>query len=407
MKINSLKEAEDFLMSRLPVFQNEGKKAYKPGLERINKLLASLGNPHDHVKCIHVAGTNGKGTTSNFLATCLQEAGYKVGLFTSPHFLNFTERIKVNGTNIDETFVCQFLENIHWETETTSYFELLTALGFAYFNDKKVDVAVIEVGLGGRLDSTNVCKPILSTITNLALDHCDVLGYDIDAIAIEKAGIKKEGTPLVVAPIPESCKTAITNRYGTTEITFLDGNPEVNNNKTLVKHLLPYLHKHFSKLKTINADECFDKMHSVTGFQGRYQKLSNQGQNFVLDVAHNAPALQQLFAKVAAEYGDNVAYVIGFSSDKDLEPLKSFVPKSATYYPVQASVLRAKPYSDTFNFFEALELKTLGFNGKKYVGEVVSQIIDNQIFETVVVCGSFFVVSDALKFFQEKNENDL
>lgn len=394
-------------MSRLPVFQNEGKKAYKPGLDRIENLLQAIDRPHENVKCIHVAGTNGKGTTSNFLATCLQEAGYKVGLFTSPHFLNFTERIKVNGKNINEKYVCQFLENIDWETEKTSYFELLTALGFAYFNHENVDVAVIEVGLGGRLDSTNVCNPILSTITNLALDHCDVLGSTIEAIAIEKAGIKKEGVPLIVAPIPESCKQAITAKYGATDITFLEGNPDTNNNKALVKQLLPLLFTQFPELKSVDSEECFKRMHTATGFQGRYQKLNFKGQEFVLDVAHNAPALKQLIERVKAEYGDNIAYAIGFSSDKDLEPLKQFLPSTATYLPVQASVLRAKAFDETFAFFKDLKLKTLSFSEKKYVGEVVSQLVDNQKFDVVVVCGSFFVVSDVLKYFQEKNENDL
>lgn len=401
MKISNLKEAEEFLYQRLPVFQNAGKIAYKPGLQRIESLLEQLNNPHKTVKCIHIAGTNGKGTCTNALAACLQKAGYRVGLFTSPHFINFTERIKVNGQNIDEVFVLNFLEQCKWEDVGASYFELLTALGFAYFNAQAVDVAVIEVGLGGRLDSTNICQPIVSAITGIGLDHTDVLGDSIEKIAVEKAGIKKPRVPLFVAPVEQSCKEAIFSHYGAEEIEYLDGNPSDNNNFLLVNTLLDYLSKPFPKLKTVDRQWCFNNLNAITGFQGRFQHYTYKNKKFVLDVGHNAPALKLLFKKVEECFGKEVIYLCGFSSDKDLSSIKGQFPKGIPFIPVQASVLRAKKYDECLAFFRSESIDCLTFEGKKYVNEILNEITDYQTDKTIIVCGSFFVVADAIKYFKE------
>lgn len=401
MKIHTIKEAEEFLMNRLPVFQNEGKKAYKPGLDRIQNLLFKIGNPENKVPAIHVAGTNGKGTTSNALAAILQNAGYKVGLFTSPHFIDFTERIKINGKNAEPNFVCDFLNTIDWQVETTSYFELLTAMGFAYFNKEKVDVAIIEVGLGGRLDSTNICHSILSLITNLGLDHCDMLGDTLELIATEKAGIKKEGIPMLVAPIEDSCKLAIIEKYGENEIQFLAGNPNENNNRLLVREAVSSLSIRFPKLFNVSLENSWDSMQSTTGFQGRFQKLEYKGVSFLLDVAHNAPALRQLFDRVSQEFGSNVVYMMGFSSDKDIRPVSSFFPSDVTYLPVQASVLRAKKIQEVKNILEQENRIVISNPKGCKVSESIEYVVDMKFKELVVITGSFFVVADALKYFQE------
>lgn len=389
-------------MNRLPVFQNVGKVAYKPGLDRIQKLLDRLGNPEKIVKTIHVAGTNGKGSTCNLLAAALQSAGYKVGLFTSPHFISMTERIKVNGENAKEVFVCDFLNNIDWTKESASYFELLTAMGFHYFKQESVEVAVIEVGLGGRLDSTNVCSSLLSAITNIGLDHCDMLGDTLEKISIEKAGIKKTDVPLLVAPLPKSCRQAITDVYGLDDIHFLEGDPEKNNNLMLVNSMLTHLQKDFPAVHNLKAEDVVNQVPALTGFQGRFQEMEFKGLRFVLDVAHNAPALNGLFQRVENTYGKNVAYIMGISSDKDIESALSSFPREATYFAVQASVLRAKNSLELKNILEQENLiLSSGFEGVSVV-QAIDYVVDNLVFDAVVITGSFFVVADALKFFQEK-----
>lgn len=402
MKISNIKEAEEFLYQRLPVFQNAGKIAYKPGLKRIEELLHQLNNPHHSVKCVHIAGTNGKGTCSNAVAACLQKSGYKVGLFTSPHFLSFTERIKIDGENIEEDFVLKFLEKCQWEDVGASYFELLTAMGFAYFSDKKVDIAVIEVGLGGRLDSTNICQPVLTAITGIGLDHTDMLGDTIEEIAIEKAGIKKVAVPLIVAPVKDTCQNAIIEKYGTDGIHFLDGSHHENNNFLLVNTILDKLSEKYPLIEHTNRQHCFDNLYEITGFQGRFQHYKFRGKKFVLDVGHNAPALKLLFNKVEKIFAKEVIYMCGFSADKDLTSISGQFPKGVSFVPVQASVLRAKKIEETESFFNNENIPCITFNGKKYVGETLEELLDYETDKTIIVCGSFFVVADALKYFQEK-----
>ncbi len=399
MNIHTIREAEEFLMNRLPVFQNVGKAAYKPGLDRIQNLLNRLGNPEKKIKIIHVAGTNGKGTTCNALAAVLQSAGYKVGLFTSPHFISMTERIKVNGENANESFVCDFLNKISWDNEPASYFEFLTAMGFEYFHQQKVDVAIVEVGLGGRLDSTNICHPMFSIITNIGLDHCDMLGDTIEKIAIEKAGIKKPGIPLLVAPLEVSCVQAIKDVYGIDEIEFLNGDPTKNNNDLLIQEALKKLKSEFPLIDKVDVTTCILDLEKHTGFQGRFQKKQFQGVQYVLDVAHNAPALKGLFEKVEQTYGDNVAYIMGVSSDKDVQSVLEYFPMQAIYIPVQASVLRAKNHQELKNILEHQNLKIAeGFGGSS-VGQAIDYVTDRGGFDAVVITGSFFVVADALKYF--------
>jgi dihydrofolate synthase/folylpolyglutamate synthase len=387
-------------MNRLPVFQNEGKTAYKPGLERIQNLLNGLGNPEKKIKIIHVAGTNGKGTTCNALAAVLQSAGYKVGLFTSPHFLSMTERIKVNGENANESFVCDFLNKISWDNEPASYFELLTAMGFEYFYQQEVDVAIIEVGLGGRLDSTNICHPMLSIITNIGLDHCDMLGDTIEQIAVEKAGIKKADVPMVVAPLELSCRAAIEHVWGQDGIQFLEGDPTKNNNDFLIQEILNKLQNDFPNIKQVDVVSCLENLNSITGFQGRFQKLEYKDTQFLLDVAHNAPAFSGLFSKVEKHFGNNVAYIMGVSSDKDIKSVLKYFPCNVVYLPVQASVLRARNHQELKNILLKQNLKIANEFEGSTVSQAIEYVIDRGGYDAVIITGSFFVVADALKYFQ-------
>lgn len=218
------KEAVEWLFIQAPNYQIDGQKAYKPGLQNITKLCEFFGNPQDKIKTVHIGGTNGKGSTSNMLASVLQDAGYKVGLYNSPHLVDFTERIKINGINADKEFVYDFIQKLKNLPNDIlpSFFEFTTIMAFEYFYQKKVDFAIIEVGLGGRLDSTNIIKPLVSAITNVALDHMNILGDTVEKIAVEKAGIIKENTPVINGDENESVKGIIRLKAEETNSDFVD-----------------------------------------------------------------------------------------------------------------------------------------------------------------------------------------
>ena len=217
-------EALDWLFVQMPNYQTDGQKAYKPGLENITKLCAFFGNPQEHLKTIHIGGTNGKGSTSNMLASVLQEQGYKVGLYNSPHLIDFTERIKINGENCDKEFVFNFIKKLRNLPEEIkpSFFEFTTIMAFEYFYKKKVDFAIIEVGLGGRLDSTNIIKPLVSAITNVDLDHQNILGETLEEIATEKAGIVKQNIPIISGDERDLVKNIIQQKAIQNHSEFID-----------------------------------------------------------------------------------------------------------------------------------------------------------------------------------------
>ncbi len=217
-------EAVEWLFVQAPNYQIDGQKAYKPGLENIRKLCDFFGNPQEKLKCIHIGGTNGKGSTSNMLASVMQESGYKVGIFNSPHLIDFTERIKINGKNCDKEFVYHFIQKLKNLPEDIrpSFFEFTTIMAFEYFYQQKVDIAIIEVGLGGRLDSTNIINPLVSAITNVQLDHQNILGNTIEEIAQEKAGIIKTHIPIISGDENEVVKTIIKNKADKENTAFID-----------------------------------------------------------------------------------------------------------------------------------------------------------------------------------------
>lgn len=370
------KEATEYLFSQLPAFERQGASGYKPGLGTAIALDDWLGNPHQAYPCIHVAGTNGKGSVANMLAATLQASGYRVGLFTSPHLVDFRERIRVNGEMIGKRSVSRFVER--WIESgldcEPSFFELTTALAFEYFKKQKVDYAVIEVGLGGRLDSSNIITPILSMITNISIDHTQFLGNTLTEIASEKAGIIKPGVPVVVgdASQPEVRKVfedtahnqhspiviaqdepmvtgAVKNSDGTLSILAtnyndtltcqLSGDYQVANVNTVL-HAIEVMKKIGVKIKKSAVKKALAHVCQYTGFIGRWMVIGKEP-TVICDAGHNAGAWTIQSKQLRELECDRLHMVLGFSADKDIDTVLGMMPKDAIYYFTQAQSSRS------------------------------------------------------------------
>ncbi len=418
------KEAEQYLFNTAPLFQKEGSKAYKPGLGTTVELDQHYGHPHSSYKTIHVGGTNGKGSVAHTLAAILQAEGYKVGLFTSPHLISFRERIKVNGEIISEERVVKFVEDDakFFEPLHPSFFELTTALAFKYFEEQKVDVAVIEVGLGGRLDCTNIITPILSVITNVSLDHTDLLGDTLTKIAREKAGIMKHGVPAVIGDVTEETDGVFQatanavgapifyaqnegvlrhteikdtyNRYETTDYGVIEGQlvgkVQVRNARTVLtalRHLnLPV---GIEAVKTGFAEVC-----TMTGLMARWQTISEHPQ-VVCDTGHNPDAWYYLGRRLNNITKERkVHIIIGFSSDKDVQGILTNLPKKATYYFTQAGVKRALPAEKLAKLAKAYKIKGNAYSDVPSAIQAAEAAASEN--DLIFVGGSTFVVADLM-----------
>lgn len=341
------------MFSRLPMYQQQGASAYKKDLTNTLLLAAHLGNPERRIKTIHIAGTNGKGSVSNMLASILQEAGYKTGLYTSPHLKDFRERIKINGQDISEDAVCSFIaqNKAFFEANQLSFFEMTVGLAFDYFEKENVDVAVIETGMGGRLDSTNIIMPLVSVITNIGFDHMQFLGNTEEAIAGEKAGIIKNNIPVVIGEYTDVTKKVFTGKAQATgsDIYFaqdevmadypsdLTGAYQVNNKKTVLK-TVALLGQYFS----ITEDDIKNGLLNVkrnTGFMGRWQQI-NDKPVAVCDTAHNAHGLKVVMQQLLQQPFKKLHIVFGVVNDKDLTDILPLMPKVAEYYFCRPDVPR-------------------------------------------------------------------
>ena len=369
-------EALDWLFVQMPNYQIDGQKAYKPGLENITKLCNFFGNPQEKLKMIHIGGTNGKGSTSNMLASVLQEQGYKVGLYNSPHLIDFTERIKINGNNCEKEFVFDFIQKLRNIPEEIlpSFFEFTTIMAFEYFYQKKVDFAIIEVGLGGRLDSTNIIKPLVSAITNVDLDHQNILGETLEEIATEKAGIVKPNIPIISGDERDLVKNIIQQKaienhsefIDATEIstdleTDLKGNYQKKNIRVVLA-LVDELRKQNIKISESSLENGLMKVHQNTKFIGRWFQFS-ENPLIICDTAHNQAGLEMVFAQLNTI--DKYKHIVlGFVNDKKIDEVLKILPKNAQYYFVKPSINR-------------------GRSPKEYEDLLISAKIDFQIFETV------------------------
>ena len=369
-------EALDWLFVQMPNYQIDGQKAYKPGLENITKLCNFFGNPQVKLKMIHIGGTNGKGSTSNMLASVLQEQGYKVGLYNSPHLIDFTERIKINGNNCEKEFVFDFIQKLRNIPEEIlpSFFEFTTIMAFEYFHQKKVDFAIIEVGLGGRLDSTNIIKPLVAAITNVDLDHQNILGETLEEIATEKAGIVKPNIPVISGDERNLVKIiikqkAIENKsefIDATEIsadleTDLKGNYQKKNIRVVLA-LVDELRKQNIEISESAVENGLMKVHQNTKFIGRWFQFS-ENPLIICDTAHNQAGLEMVFDQLNAI--DKYKHIVlGFVNDKKIDDVLKILPQNAQYYFVKPSISR-------------------GRSPKEYENLLISAKIDFQIFETV------------------------
>ena len=402
-------EALDWLFVQMPNYQTDGQKAYKPGLENITKLCAFFGNPQEHLKTIHIGGTNGKGSTSNMLASVLQEQGYKVGLYNSPHLIDFTERIKINGENCDKEFVFNFIKKLRNLPEEIkpSFFEFTTIMAFEYFYKKKVDFAIIEVGLGGRLDSTNIIKPMVSAITNVDLDHQNILGETLEEIATEKAGIVKQNIPIISGDERDLVKNIIqqkaiqnhsefidATRISTDLPTDLKGNYQKKNIRVVLA-LVEELRKQNIKISENSVEKGLMNVHQNTKFIGRWFQFS-ENPLIICDTAHNQAGLEMVFAQLN-DIEKHKHIVLGFVNDKKIDEVLKILSKNAQYYFVKPAINRGrspKEYEDllisakiNFQIFETVDA---GFQAAK---------IKCKPEEMILVGGSNFVVGE----FLEKN----
>lgn len=344
----------NWMFAQLPMFQRQGATAFKKDLTNSLALSKHLNFPESTLKTIHVAGTNGKGSTSHMLASILQEAGYKVGLYTSPHLKDFRERIRINGKIIKKREVTEFIKNnkSFFEAHQLSFFEMTVGLAFDCFSKQKVDIAVIEVGLGGRLDSTNIITPEVSVITNIGYDHMQFLGETLPEIAFEKAGIIKNNIPVVIGeyqkevfPVFEKIakeKTSplflASNNESNTYISDLKGNYQVNNIKTVVQTIAVLKTKGFV-VSEKNIQNGLKKVVANTGLLGRWQVL-NQQPKVICDTAHNAEGLYYTLKQLQEEKFDKLHMVIGVVNDKDLKKVLPLFPKNANYYFCKPNIPR-------------------------------------------------------------------
>ena len=430
-------ETIDYLYARLPMFSRIGAAAIKPNLDNTIAICKFLGHPEKKIKTIHIAGTNGKGSTSHMLASIFQEAGYKTGLYTSPHLYDFRERIKVNGQMCPQDFVIDFTNKIKpcIEKIEPSFFEITVGMAFDYFAEEKVDIAIIETGLGGRLDSTNVIRPELSIITNIGFDHMALLGNTLEAIASEKAGIIKKDTPVVIGAIDTATKKVFEDKANTENApiyfaeNFIEFKSFQNNwqnalfefNQPLI-HLLdaPIFPKNFTiecdlpakyqaknlkavlvaaqllstmgwKLTASKVLKALSQVKKNNGLMGRWECIQDSPR-VILDVAHNEHGVHALLEQLASLQYPQLHIVTGMVKDKDVQAVLKLLPKNALYYFTQSHIPRALPVNEL-----AAQAIVIGLNGHSYedVNLALKDAIKNANHnDLILVIGSVFLVAE-------------
>jgi dihydrofolate synthase / folylpolyglutamate synthase len=421
----------DYLFARLPMYQRIGAAAYKANLNNTLRIVELLGKPHNKLKCIHVAGTNGKGSSSHMLAAIMQQSGYKTALYTSPHLVDFRERIKINGKMIPKNYVVDFVKKYQEQFEVIepSFFEWTVGLALDYFAAEEVDVAIIEVGLGGRLDSTNVITPKASLITNISMDHTNLLGDTLEKIGAEKAGIIKPRVPVVIsqyqietaplfnsiakelkAPIEYADKNykilnhkvtnglltaTILDKKAESQITYeldLTGNYQLKN-LLGVLNVVDFIEKAGYIIEKENLKLALKQVKKLTGLCGRWQTISEKPLT-ILDTGHNEDGIKQVVENFKSISFTSLHMVFGVVNDKDVSNILALLPKDATYYFVKASIPRA---------LNEVELQTLAHKNK-LIGKAYSTVDAGlkaaqkaaKKSDLIFVGGSTFVVADVI-----------
>ena len=410
--MDTYKETLKWMFSKLPMYQRQGAAAYRSGLDKIKLLDLYLGHPHKNFKSIHIAGTNGKGSTSHIIASILQTAGYKTGLYTSPHLLDFKERIKVNGKEISPEEVMIFINSnkLYFEKENFTFFEMSVALAFWYFSKVNVDYAIIEVGLGGRLDATNIITPVLSIITNIGLDHTQFLGKTHQKIALEKAGIIKNRVPIIIGEkdiktekifkdVSRKSKAPLYFAKKTTKYfaSDLKGFYQKKNIQTVITAL--------NQLPSFNLDNSIIKkglkrVVDNTGLKGRWQVLQNSPK-VILDVGHNKEALRSIARQINEISYNKLYLVMGFVKEREVDSLLSLFPKEASFYLSSPNVERAMPLPILKKLLKPLDLKINYFKSIPIAYQTAISNSDTD--DLIFVTGSTFVVADILEYLEIKN----
>ncbi len=420
-----------FLFEQLPMYQRQGKNAFKKDLTNIYKLCKQLDNPQNKLKCVHVAGTNGKGSTVHILSAILQHCGYRVGVYTSPHYADFRERIKINTTYIPASFVTQFVEDNSEQIEQIepSFFEITVAMAFQYFADQSVDIALIETGLGGRLDSTNIISPIVSIITNIGMDHMDMLGDTIAQIAYEKAGIIKPkipaiigtdqneampvfrkkclnvGSPLFVADRWVSIKSEknsttqqnidIQLHFGSLKgcyqfTTDMTATYQLDNIRTSLASL-PHLQRAGFPISMDGIERGLENVKKTSGLLGRWD-IRQIDPIVIYDSAHNEDGIQQLLAQLSQYTFDQIHFIYGTVLDKDVSSILKLLPSKANYYLCKANIPRGKDVTSLSREFSNYSLKhTIHSSVKEAFNTAMENASKNDI---IIVAGSIFVVAE-------------
>lgn len=409
MTTEQYQEAIDWLFVQAPNYQIDGEKAYKPGLDNIKKLCALFGNPQDKIPCIHIGGTNGKGSTSNMLASVLQEAGYRVGVYNSPHLIDFTERIKINGKNCNKKFVFDFIQKLKKLPQEIqpSFFEFTTIMAFEYFHQQQVDFAIIEVGLGGRLDSTNIITPLVSAITNVDLDHQNILGNTIEEITYEKAGIIKKNTPIISGSDNDIVKKIIREKAQQENANFIDATSIQSDFKSDLKgkyqqkniRVVLALVNELKKLNCIISSEAIEKgllhVYPNTHFIGRWFEFSKQPLT-ICDTAHNQAGLEQVFEQLNAMPCPK-HIVLGFVNDKKIDEVMALLPENSKFYFAQPAIHRGRPPKEYEDLLINAKIIYKIFDSVQQAYSSAKQECTNK--EMIFIGGSNFVVGE----FLEKN----
>ncbi|MBC5773325.1 bifunctional folylpolyglutamate synthase/dihydrofolate synthase [Pontibacter sp. KCTC 32443] len=422
-------EVLDYLYQQLPMFQRIGNVAFKKSLDNIIALCDAMGNPQHTFKTVHVGGTNGKGSSSHMLAAILQEAGYKTGLYTSPHLKSFTERVRINGVELPEQYLIDFVEKYKslFEEVQPSFFEMTVALAFKYFADERVDVAVIEVGLGGRLDSTNIITPEASLITNIGFDHQNLLGDTLHAIASEKAGIIKPGIPATIslkqpeiedvfkakaaevkAPLyfatdnyqvvlkSHTLEQQVFDVYRQDQLYLSDLKLDLTGiyqryNLPGVLQTITILSEHGFNISEVAIRNGLATTKQLTGLKGRWQVLGNHPLT-ICDTGHNVDGINQILTQLHSLQPKQVHFVFGAVNDKDVTTILEMLPKSYTYYFCQASIPRALPVTELQQKAESVGLQGKGYTS---VADAVQAAKENAAPDEVIfIGGSTFVVAE-------------
>lgn len=400
----------NWLFNQFPSYQNIGKKAYKPDLSNISRLCEKLNIDFSRLKYIHVAGTNGKGTTTNMISSILFEEGYKVGTFTSPHIEDFRERIVINNQLISEDEVISFCDKVK-KAEldiSPSFFEISFAMALNHFLNEMCDVCIIETGLGGRLDSTNIINPILSIITNVSLDHTDILGNTLESIAFEKAGIIKNNTPVVIgeyhkdtyptfekiasdkiAPLTKAWDTDLNNEV------FIYKHGYLNTNEKTVRCAIEIIKKIFP-ISDASVTNGIKNIHLNTPYRGRFQVIQ-EDPTVILDVGHNEDGISSCLKMVKKQLKGNLHIIYGASSDKDLSKITPLFPDNATLYFSEFSNARSYKITD---FKKSVEKTARFSNYFTSIEEIYPKLkLSVNKEDTILITGSFFIIHDFFRFF--------